>query len=147
MDKSKDPKEQFMLSRDAVGLANQAFFDPSMMGLLYFVSLFEDMGWHELTDKPDEHKFAVYTPLFAPVAVPIVLGLIKEILAWRRRRRARRAAEAGPATEEVTEIKADQAEFNVEKTNAKIAPVVLEPEVVISDPPARSLRPRKKAIE
>jgi len=38
MDKSKDPKEQFILSRDAVGLANKAFFDPSMMGLLYFVS-------------------------------------------------------------------------------------------------------------
>lgn len=38
MDKSKDPKEQFIYSRDAVGLANKAFFDPSMMGLLYFVS-------------------------------------------------------------------------------------------------------------
>lgn len=38
MDKSTDPKEQFILSRDAVGLANKAFFDPSMMGLLYFVS-------------------------------------------------------------------------------------------------------------
>ena len=38
MDKTKDPKEQFILSRDAVGLANKAFFDPSMMGLLYFVS-------------------------------------------------------------------------------------------------------------
>jgi hypothetical protein len=37
MDETTDVKEQFLLSRDAVGLANQAFFDPSMMGLLYFV--------------------------------------------------------------------------------------------------------------
>lgn len=39
MDQTTDVREQFLLSRDAVGLANQAFFDPSMMGLLYFVSL------------------------------------------------------------------------------------------------------------
>ena len=32
-----DPLQAFILSRDAVGLANEAFFDPSMMGLLYFV--------------------------------------------------------------------------------------------------------------
>jgi phosphatidylinositol glycan class S len=32
-----DPLQAFLLSRDAVGLANEAFFDPSMMGLLYFV--------------------------------------------------------------------------------------------------------------
>jgi hypothetical protein len=31
-------RESFILSRDAVALANKAFFDPSMMGLLYFVS-------------------------------------------------------------------------------------------------------------
>ncbi|WVR09020.1 hypothetical protein IAU60_006080 [Kwoniella sp. DSM 27419] len=66
----------FVLARDAVGLANAAFFDPSMMGLLYF---------------PDEHKFAVYTPLFAPIAVPLILGLLKELLAWKKRRSAGRA--------------------------------------------------------
>ena len=38
MDKTTTPLDVFILSRDAVGLANQAFFDPSMMGLLYFVS-------------------------------------------------------------------------------------------------------------
>ncbi|OCF39417.1 phosphatidylinositol glycan, class S [Kwoniella heveanensis CBS 569] len=65
--------ENFILTRDAVGLANRAFFDPSMMGLLYF---------------PDEHKFAVYTPLFAPIAVPLILGLLKELIAWRKRRRS-----------------------------------------------------------
>lgn len=41
----------------AQSLASRAYFDPSMMGLLYF---------------PDEHKYAVYTPLFGPVAVPLL---------------------------------------------------------------------------
>ncbi|WVQ63839.1 uncharacterized protein L199_001995 [Kwoniella botswanensis] len=68
----KSPLENFILSRDSVNLANKAFFDPSMMGLLYF---------------PDEHKFAVYTPLFAPIAVPLLLGLIKEFIAWKKKRR------------------------------------------------------------
>ncbi|KAK4684128.1 GPI-anchor transamidase subunit S, partial [Tremellales sp. Uapishka_1] len=77
--RSFDPLDAFLLSRDAVGLANQAFFDPSMMGLLYF---------------PDEHKFAVYTPLFAPVALPMLIGLLKELLAWNKRRQARKAARA-----------------------------------------------------
>ncbi|GFZ47102.1 hypothetical protein JCM24511_04844 [Saitozyma sp. JCM 24511] len=69
---TSDPLEAFVLSRDAVALANQAFFDPSMMGLLYF---------------PNEHKFAVYTPLFAPVAVPMIVGLLKEAIAWKRRQK------------------------------------------------------------
>ena len=38
MDSTLDTREAFILSRDAVILASQAFFDPSMMGLLYFVS-------------------------------------------------------------------------------------------------------------
>jgi len=38
MGKMTTALEAFILSRDAVGLANQAFFDPSMMGLLYFVN-------------------------------------------------------------------------------------------------------------
>ena len=38
LDRTSDPFEAFVLSRDAVLLANEAFFDPSMMGLLYFVS-------------------------------------------------------------------------------------------------------------
>ncbi|WRT69116.1 uncharacterized protein IL334_006100 [Kwoniella shivajii] len=78
MSENRSALENFISSRDAVTLANEAFFDPSMMGLLYF---------------PDEHKFAVYTPLFAPVAVPLLLGLLKELLSWRKRKRAA----AGPA--------------------------------------------------
>jgi hypothetical protein len=40
-------------SRFAVGDAESAFFDPTMVSLLYF---------------PDEHKYAVYMPLFTPIS-------------------------------------------------------------------------------
>lgn len=77
-----------LLSRDAVGLANAAFFDPSMMGLLYF---------------PDQHKFAVYAPLFAPIGVSLLAGLLKELKAWRARKKAAKAqSEPTAAVAEVT---------------------------------------------
>ncbi|GJN89101.1 hypothetical protein Rhopal_002075-T1 [Rhodotorula paludigena] len=47
----------------AQSLASTAYYDPSMLALLYF---------------PDEHKYAVYTPLFGPVAVPLLVALLKE---------------------------------------------------------------------
>jgi GPI-anchor transamidase subunit S len=44
--------------------AEKAFFEPSMVGQVYF---------------PDEHKVAVYVPLLGPMAVPLVMALVKEI--------------------------------------------------------------------
>lgn len=52
--------------------AERAFFEKSMVGQLYF---------------PDEHKVAVYLPLLGPVGVPLVMGLLNELKAWRQRRR------------------------------------------------------------
>ncbi|WFC95763.1 hypothetical protein MBRA1_002417 [Malassezia brasiliensis] len=46
--------------------ASRAFFDPSMLAMLYF---------------PDEHKYAVYTPLFGPLFVPLVVAIVREDLA------------------------------------------------------------------
>ncbi|KAI3319285.1 phosphatidylinositol-glycan biosynthesis class S protein [Xylariaceae sp. AK1471] len=51
--------------------AERAFFEKSMVGQLYF---------------PDEHKVAVYLPLLGPVGVPLVMGLLTELKAWRVRR-------------------------------------------------------------
>ncbi|KAK4046991.1 GPI transamidase component [Microbotryomycetes sp. JL201] len=59
-------------------LASQAYFDPSMLALLYF---------------PDEHKYAIYTPLFGPVAVPLIVVLIKGIKEWKERKRRTRQSE------------------------------------------------------
>ncbi|KAK3117644.1 GPI transamidase component [Teratosphaeriaceae sp. CCFEE 6253] len=48
--------------------AEKAFFEPSMVGQVYF---------------PDEHKVAVYVPLLGPMAVPLVLAGLKEVKRWR----------------------------------------------------------------
>jgi hypothetical protein len=75
------------------------------------------------------------------------LGLIKEILGWRRRKRARKAAEAaGPVVE------VDVADVEVKKEtmtdSVPEVPVVDSREGVIKEsPPTRSLRSRKKIIE
>ncbi|KAI1845508.1 hypothetical protein JX266_008366 [Neoarthrinium moseri] len=57
--------------------AERAFFEKSMVGQLYF---------------PDEHKIAVYLPLLGPVGVPLVMGLLNELKAWRNRRRQKAKA-------------------------------------------------------
>ncbi|KAJ7792947.1 phosphatidylinositol-glycan biosynthesis class S protein-domain-containing protein [Mycena olivaceomarginata] len=59
-------------SATAQTLASRAFFSPGMLALLYF---------------PAEHKYAVYTPLFASALVPLVATAVKEIKAWRKQRR------------------------------------------------------------
>jgi phosphatidylinositol glycan class S len=38
---------------------------------------------------PDEHKLAVYMPLLGPVGVPLVMTVLKEARAWRKRRRGK----------------------------------------------------------
>lgn len=51
--------------------AEQAFFEPSMVGQVYF---------------PEEHKVAVYVPLLGPMAVPLVMSALKEFKSWRKRK-------------------------------------------------------------
>lgn len=58
-------------ARTAEAAAETAFFEPSMVGQVYF---------------PDEHKVAVYLPLLGPVAVPLVLAAVQELRAWRASR-------------------------------------------------------------
>ncbi|KAM0333929.1 hypothetical protein ACHAQA_000946 [Verticillium albo-atrum] len=66
-------------ARIAEAEAERAFFEKSMVGQLYF---------------PDEHKIAVYLPLLGPVGVPLIMGLLNELKAWKKRRRERAEAEA-----------------------------------------------------
>lgn len=65
---------------EAQTLASRAFFDPSMLAMLYF---------------PDEHKYAVYTPLFGPVLVPLAAAAVRVVRAWKAQR-ARTHANAAP---------------------------------------------------
>ncbi|KAK2111512.1 hypothetical protein P7K49_011258 [Saguinus oedipus] len=59
----------FVASQEAVTSSECAFFDPSLLHLLYF---------------PDDQKFAIYIPLFLPMAVPILLSLVKIFLETRK---------------------------------------------------------------
>ncbi|KAJ3075899.1 hypothetical protein HDU99_001450, partial [Rhizoclosmatium hyalinum] len=58
-----DADEALAASKVAIGAAERAFFDPTMVSLLYF---------------PDEHKLAVYLPLFLPVGVPLLQTIAAE---------------------------------------------------------------------
>lgn len=72
---ASSPEQALQHASAALGLASKAYFNPTMLALLYF---------------PDEHKYAVYTPLHGPVAVPLVVALVKEIKAWREKRRKKK---------------------------------------------------------
>lgn len=50
----------FILSKDAFVTAEAAFTDPTLLALLYF---------------PEDQKYAVYTPLFLPAMIPVLLSL------------------------------------------------------------------------
>lgn len=58
-------------SIDAIELSEKAFFDPTMVSMLYF---------------PDEHKYAIYMPLFVPISVPLVMSLVKELKAAKKKK-------------------------------------------------------------
>ena len=62
------------LLNEAQALAASAEEDPAMVGLLYF---------------PDEHKLAVLLPLWAPLALPMLVGLVREIKRLREKKEKR----------------------------------------------------------
>ncbi|GLB42327.1 putative phosphatidylinositol-glycan biosynthesis class S protein [Lyophyllum shimeji] len=77
--------ETFRLSARAVTLSSRAFFNPGMLALLYF---------------PAEHKYAVYTPLFASAVIPLFVAALRELASWRRQRKER-ARQVHAASEKV----------------------------------------------
>jgi phosphatidylinositol glycan class S len=64
--------EALQHARHALLLSETAFFDPTMVSMLYF---------------PDEHRYAIYMPLFVPISVPLVAALVREIKEAKRRMR------------------------------------------------------------
>ncbi|KAG6831710.1 hypothetical protein H0H87_004367 [Tephrocybe sp. NHM501043] len=69
--------DTFRLSARAFTLSSRAFFSPGMLALLYF---------------PAEHKYAVYTPMFASAVIPLVVAALKEFASWRRQRKGQMAS-------------------------------------------------------
>jgi hypothetical protein len=53
----------------------------------------------------------VYTPLFAPIAVPMIVGLLKEMLGWWRRRKGKKtSAEAKKVLQEDEILEGEETE-------------------------------------
>ncbi|KAJ3162193.1 hypothetical protein HDU88_007116 [Geranomyces variabilis] len=71
-------------ARRAITASESAFFDPTMVAMLYF---------------PDEHKYAVYMPLFVPVSVPVIIAVVKEVKRWKDRRRAKKKVRSAVAVD------------------------------------------------
>ncbi|OWF35994.1 GPI transamidase component PIG-S-like [Mizuhopecten yessoensis] len=55
-------EKAFLESRNAIVCSEKAFFDPSLLELLYF---------------PEDQKFAIYIPLFLPISLPVLASLWK----------------------------------------------------------------------
>ncbi|KAK9762191.1 GPI transamidase component [Basidiobolus ranarum] len=70
--KNMDYQKALHFSKEALERSESAFFDPTMVSMLYF---------------PDEHKYAIYMPLFFPISVPLVLAAIKELKEMRKRKK------------------------------------------------------------
>ncbi|XP_058055557.1 GPI transamidase component PIG-S [Anopheles bellator] len=73
-----------LLAREAYTSAERAFFDPSLLALLYF---------------PNEQKYAIYIPLFLPIMIPVVFSF-NTIVKYIRKRRAVDAASQPKPKEE-----------------------------------------------
>ncbi|CAH7671916.1 phosphatidylinositol-glycan biosynthesis class S protein-domain-containing protein [Phakopsora pachyrhizi] len=67
--------ESIRLTDRALKSSSTAFFSPTMLSMLYF---------------PDEHKYAIYTPLFGPILFPLMLAGVNELRFLRRRYSDRR---------------------------------------------------------
>ncbi|KAF9114620.1 GPI transamidase component [Mortierella sp. AM989] len=65
--------EALAASRDALVKAETAFFDPTMVSMLYF---------------PNEHRAAIYMPLFVPISVPLLMALLREVKKNREKKKA-----------------------------------------------------------
>ncbi|XP_033756605.1 GPI transamidase component PIG-S-like [Pecten maximus] len=64
-------EKAFLESRNAIVCSEKAFFDPSLLELLYF---------------PEDQKFAIYIPLFLPISLPVLASLWKAFK-WMRENR------------------------------------------------------------
>jgi phosphatidylinositol glycan class S len=49
----------------------KAFFDPSLLELLYF---------------PEDQKFAIYIPLFIPVGLPLLVSIKSLVKSFKKRK-------------------------------------------------------------
>jgi phosphatidylinositol glycan class S len=61
----------WILAKKALQLSESAFFDPTMVSMVYF---------------PSEHKMAIYLPIFFPIGIPVIVALLKQSIRWKNKR-------------------------------------------------------------
>ena len=61
-------------SKQAFIASEKAFFDPTLLELLYF---------------PEDQKFAIYIPLFLPVGLPLLISIIKLLKRYAEKRKVK----------------------------------------------------------
>ncbi|KAL3315779.1 hypothetical protein Ciccas_005587 [Cichlidogyrus casuarinus] len=71
LEKGGNIPQAFVSAVQADSASYKAFFDPSLLDLLYF---------------PEDQKFGIYIPLFAPLSLPILTAAFKAILFFRKQR-------------------------------------------------------------
>nr|XP_006825320.1 PREDICTED: GPI transamidase component PIG-S-like [Saccoglossus kowalevskii] len=67
----------FHSSKRAIQASETAFFDPSLLELLYF---------------PEDQKFAIYIPLFLPMSIPVLMSTVKALKWIKSKRRQNKRA-------------------------------------------------------
>mmetsp|Transcript_7922 Transcript_7922/g.12936 ORF Transcript_7922/g.12936 Transcript_7922/m.12936 type:complete len:122 (-) Transcript_7922:1443-1808(-) len=72
--------ESLRYARAAWDASEAAYFDPTLVGQLYFGL---------------EQELAVYTPLIAPVMIPLVLGLLTELRRYFKKQKAKKIGGTG----------------------------------------------------
>ncbi|ELU07676.1 hypothetical protein CAPTEDRAFT_220035 [Capitella teleta] len=63
-------RDAYLSSRQAKQFSEKAFFDPSLLELLYF---------------PEDQKFAIYIPLFLPIGIPVVMSVLQSLKYLRKK--------------------------------------------------------------
>ena len=60
----------FLESQKSFRSSEIAFFDPSLLALLYF---------------PEDQKYAIYIPLFLPVGIPVIMSFVSLFKHWKKK--------------------------------------------------------------
>lgn len=64
--------DALIFSNKAFEASETAFFDPTLLELLYF---------------PEDQKFAIYIPLFLPISLPLISSLVNAVKIWKEKRK------------------------------------------------------------
>ena len=81
---ANDLEKSVVYARKAFEAAELAFFDPSLLALLYF---------------PDEQKYAIYIPLYLPILIPVLLSIMAMLKAVYRKKKSNDVQDEKPKSD------------------------------------------------